>query len=61
MGTASFNSLYKGAIAHATVHRAVWEYLAALSKIENEAEAEKLGRELFGMMVASFHDVPAPR
>ncbi|TBU44642.1 ARM repeat-containing protein [Dichomitus squalens] len=42
-----FNNPDKGAVAHAIVHRAAWEYLAAVSEMEDEAEAEKLRRELF--------------
>ncbi|KAI0327732.1 ARM repeat-containing protein [Cubamyces sp. BRFM 1775] len=41
-----FNNPDKGAVAHAIVHRATWEYLAALSDME-EADAEKLRREIF--------------
>ncbi|KAI0353312.1 ARM repeat-containing protein [Trametes cingulata] len=42
-----FNNPDKGAVAHAIVHRATWEYLAAVAEIEDEAEAEKLRREIF--------------
>ncbi|KAM5543745.1 hypothetical protein V8D89_002362 [Ganoderma adspersum] len=42
-----FNNPDKGAISHAIVHRATWEYLAAVSEIDDEAEAEKLRREIF--------------
>ncbi|KAH9855555.1 ARM repeat-containing protein [Lenzites betulinus] len=42
-----FNNPDKGAVAHAIVHRATWEYLAAVSELEDEAEAEKLRREIF--------------
>ena len=55
----SFNNPDKGAVAHAIVHRAVWEYLAAVSELEDEAEAEKLRRELYETLVASFSDVLA--
>ncbi|KAI0763930.1 ARM repeat-containing protein [Trametes elegans] len=42
-----FNNPDKGAVAHAIVHRATWEYLAAVAEVEDEAEAEKLRREIF--------------
>ncbi|KAI0674047.1 ARM repeat-containing protein [Trametes maxima] len=42
-----FNNPDKGAVAHAIVHRATWEYLTAVSEMEDEAEAEKLRREIF--------------
>ncbi|KAI8970646.1 ARM repeat-containing protein [Trametes punicea] len=42
-----FNNPDKGAVAHALVHRATWEYLAAVGEMEDEAEAERLRRELF--------------
>ncbi|CDO74224.1 hypothetical protein BN946_scf184721.g3 [Trametes cinnabarina] len=42
-----FNNPDKGAVAHAIVHRATWEYLAVVSEIEDEAEADKLRREIF--------------
>ena len=45
--SSSFNNPDKGAISHAIVHRATWEYLAAVSEIDDEAEAEKLRREIF--------------
>ena len=56
MNSVSFNNPDKGAVAHAIVHRAAWEYLAAVSELEDEAEAEKLRRELFETLVASFSD-----
>ena len=34
-------------ISHAIVHRATWEYLAMVSEIDDEAEAEKLRWEIF--------------
>ena len=43
----SFNNSEKGAVAHAIVHRALWEYLSAVAESEDEAEAEKLRREMF--------------
>lgn len=43
----SFNNPDKGAITHAVVHRALWEYLQAITDIEEEAEQEKLRREIF--------------
>ncbi|EMD36246.1 hypothetical protein CERSUDRAFT_115203 [Gelatoporia subvermispora B] len=42
-----FNNPDKGAISHAIVHRALWEYLTAVNDIENEEEQEKLRREIF--------------
>ncbi|KAI0646045.1 ARM repeat-containing protein [Trametes meyenii] len=42
-----FNNPDKGAVAHAIVHRATWEYLTAVSEIEDEVEAEKFRREIF--------------
>ncbi|KAJ8592557.1 ARM repeat-containing protein [Rhizopogon salebrosus TDB-379] len=41
------NNPDKGAITHAVVHRALWEYLCAVSKTEHESEREKLRREIF--------------
>lgn len=43
----SFNNSDKGAVAHAIVHRALWEYLDAVNGLEDEAEREKLRREMF--------------
>jgi pumilio family protein 6 len=43
----SLNNPDKGAITHAVVHRALWEYLCAVSKTEDESEREKLRREIF--------------
>ncbi|KAJ2932975.1 hypothetical protein H1R20_g4112, partial [Candolleomyces eurysporus] len=45
--TKIFNNPDKGAITHAIVHRALWEYLNALSGLPEEAEQEKLRREMF--------------
>ncbi|KAJ3551893.1 hypothetical protein NM688_g4447 [Phlebia brevispora] len=42
-----FNNSDKGAVSHAIVHRALWEYLMAVNDLEDVAEAEKLRRELF--------------
>ncbi|KAF5346526.1 hypothetical protein D9756_010027 [Leucocoprinus leucothites] len=42
-----FNNPDKGAVTHAVVHRALWEYLAAINSISDEAEQEKLRREIF--------------
>ncbi|KAI0764723.1 ARM repeat-containing protein [Fomes fomentarius] len=42
-----YNNPDKGAVAHAIVHRALWEYLAAVADMGDEAEAEKLRRDLF--------------
>ncbi|TCD66891.1 pumilio domain member 6 [Steccherinum ochraceum] len=45
--TAIFNNSDKGAVSHAIVHRAFWEYLAAINELEDTAEQEKLRREMF--------------
>jgi pumilio family protein 6 len=42
-----FNNSDKGAITHAIVHRALWEYLLALEDVSDEAEREKLRREIY--------------
>ncbi|TFK69241.1 ARM repeat-containing protein [Pluteus cervinus] len=42
-----FNNPDKGAITHAIVHRALWEYLHALEAVPDSAEQEKLRREIF--------------
>lgn len=42
-----FNNSDKGAVAHAVVHRALWEYLSAIAGIDEEVEQEKLRREIF--------------
>ncbi|KAI0718430.1 ARM repeat-containing protein [Cerioporus squamosus] len=42
-----YNNPDKGAVVHTIVHRALWEYLSAVSEMEDEAEAEKLRREMF--------------
>lgn len=47
--TTVFNNPDKGAITHAIVHRALWEYLSALLDLPDEAEQEKLRREMFEM------------
>lgn len=41
------NNPEKGAVTHALVHRALWEYLSSLPELENEAEREKLWQEMF--------------
>ena len=46
-GRISYNNPDKGAVAHAIVHRALWEYLAAVAEMDDEAEAEKLRRDIF--------------
>lgn len=43
----SFNNPDKGAVSHAIVHRALWEYLSAVASVEDEAEQEKLRRDMF--------------
>ncbi|RXW13784.1 hypothetical protein EST38_g12072 [Candolleomyces aberdarensis] len=45
--TTIFNNPSKGATTHAIVHRVLWEYLNALSGLPDEAEQEKLRREIF--------------
>ncbi|KAH7890344.1 armadillo-type protein [Phlebopus sp. FC_14] len=45
--TTIFNNPDKGAITHAIVHRALWEYLTAVNDTEDEIEREKLRREIF--------------
>ncbi|KIJ15752.1 hypothetical protein PAXINDRAFT_114116 [Paxillus involutus ATCC 200175] len=45
--TTIFNNPDKGAITHAIVHRALWEYLTAVNSTEDETEREKLRREIF--------------
>ncbi|EKM77539.1 hypothetical protein AGABI1DRAFT_77037 [Agaricus bisporus var. burnettii JB137-S8] len=42
-----FNNSDKGAVTHAVVHRILWEYLCAISMIDDEAEQEKLRRDVF--------------
>ncbi|KAG6889216.1 hypothetical protein C0992_006026 [Termitomyces sp. T32_za158] len=42
-----FNNPDKGAVTHAVVHRALWEYLSALNDVPDETEREKLRREMF--------------
>lgn len=41
------NNPEKGSIALDIVHRALWEYLTALSELEDEAKRETLWREIF--------------
>lgn len=43
----SFNNPDKGAITHAIVHRAVWEYMLAVRENPDEAERERQIKELF--------------
>ncbi|KAG6848615.1 hypothetical protein H0H93_015495 [Arthromyces matolae] len=42
-----YNNPDKGAVTHAVVHRALWEYLYALCDLPDEAEREKLRHEIF--------------
>ncbi|CAA7263624.1 unnamed protein product [Cyclocybe aegerita] len=42
-----FNNSDKGAVTHVIVHRALWEYLSAINESPDEAEREKLRREIF--------------
>jgi len=50
----SYNNPDKGAVTHAIVHRALWEYMSALHDIPEEAEREKLQREIFESYVLSY-------
>ncbi|KAF8218254.1 armadillo-type protein [Mycena galopus ATCC 62051] len=45
--TSIFNNSDKGAVTHAVVHRALWEYIVAVNDSSDEAEAEKQLREIF--------------
>lgn len=51
--TTVFNNSDKGAVSHAIVHRVLWEYLSAINENEDEAEREKLRREVFETCVRS--------
>ncbi|KAJ8076907.1 Pumilio y domain member 6 [Marasmius tenuissimus] len=42
-----FNNPDKGAVTHAIVHRALWEYLASVNDSPDENEREKLRKEIF--------------
>ncbi|KAH9475808.1 Pumilio homology domain family member 6 [Psilocybe cubensis] len=42
-----FNNSDKGAVTHAIVHRALWEYITAINTVPDESEQEKLRREIF--------------
>lgn len=42
-----FNNSDKGAVSHAIVHRALWEYITAVNDLEDETEREKQRREIF--------------
>ncbi|KAJ7661236.1 puf family RNA-binding protein [Mycena rosella] len=45
--TSIFDNSDKGAVTHAVVHRALWEYIVAVNKSPDEAEGEKQLREIF--------------
>ncbi|KAF7377819.1 PUM-HD domain-containing protein [Mycena sanguinolenta] len=45
--TSIFNNSDKGAVTHAVVHRALWEYIVAVNESPDEAEGEKQLREMF--------------
>ncbi|KAF8625336.1 hypothetical protein AX17_006878 [Amanita inopinata Kibby_2008] len=45
--TSIFNNSDKGAVTHAIVHRALWEYVCVINEIADEAEKEKARREIF--------------
>ena len=49
MSVVSFNNPDKGALTHAIVHRALWEYVAAVIAHPDRALSEKLYREAFDM------------
>ncbi|KAF8914491.1 armadillo-type protein [Mucidula mucida] len=42
-----FNNPDKGAVTHAVVHRALWEYIAAVNEIPEDEEREKQFREIY--------------
>ncbi|EPQ51495.1 ARM repeat-containing protein [Gloeophyllum trabeum ATCC 11539] len=42
-----FNNSDKGAVTHGIVHHALWEYITEVNAMEDEAEREKLFREMF--------------
>ncbi|KAF9527234.1 armadillo-type protein [Crepidotus variabilis] len=42
-----YNNSDKGAVTHAIVHRALWEYLTAVKEVPDEQEQERLAREMF--------------
>ena len=42
-----FNNPDKGAVTHAIVHRALWEYYSIVDDTQDEAEKERLQREIF--------------
>ncbi|KAJ7916192.1 armadillo-type protein [Mycena leptocephala] len=45
--TSIFNNSDKGAVTHAVVHRALWEYIVAVNDSPDEADGEKQLREIF--------------
>ncbi|KAJ6617539.1 puf family RNA-binding protein [Mycena sp. CBHHK59/15] len=45
--TSIFNNSDKGAVRHAVVHRALWEYISAVNDIPDETEREKQRREIY--------------
>ncbi|KAJ6535952.1 armadillo-type protein [Mycena vulgaris] len=45
--TSIFDNSDKGAVTHAVVHRALWEYIVAVNNSPDEAEREKQLREIF--------------
>ncbi|KAF7324906.1 PUM-HD domain-containing protein [Mycena kentingensis (nom. inval.)] len=45
--TSIFNNSEKGAITHAVVHRALWEYITEINKLSDEAESAKQFHEVF--------------
>ena len=47
-----FNNPDKGAVSHAIVHRALWEYLTAVNATKDDAEREKHRREICETYVA---------
>jgi hypothetical protein len=59
-GTNRFNNPDKGAVTHAIVHRALWEYLLAVNDTPDEAEREKLRREMFERFVLTLIPLSFP-
>jgi len=49
-----FNNPEKGAVTHAIVHRALWEYLSAVNDTPDDAEREEMRREIFETCVFPY-------
>lgn len=56
----SFNNSDKGSVSHAIVHRALWEYLVAINDLEDEAERDKVRRNIFERYVVDTLRDPVP-